>query len=250
MNHSRTPHKNTGLLVSVRSQEEALIAQATGCVSIVDLKEPANGALGCVSIDTANSIAASASDGTVLSIALGEAANSPVWPSYSLESRRATLAKFSFAKIGLAGLANSNDWIQQWKDSFAEVPETVTKVAVAYADSDQAKSPTVESVVRSAPEVGCSVLLIDTFRKSEGGLLDHLPIEQLTNVVTLARGHNLKIVLAGSLTHNEINIVNRLHPDFVAVRGAICRGNRSSLIDRTKIESLATLIRLRSPHSD
>ena len=56
MNHHPSNCENTGLLVSIRSVAEAIIAQNASCVSIIDLKEPSNGSLGCVSFDTAKAL--------------------------------------------------------------------------------------------------------------------------------------------------------------------------------------------------
>ena len=235
MNHTRSVPKNNGLLVSVRSLEEAIIAAEANYVSIIDLKEPSNGSLGCVSIDTARDIANALPGDIIKSIAIGELIDWPVWPSANPESSADVLSRFDFVKVGLSGMATIPDWVDRWKTCFEDLPCHVQRVAVAYADFELADSPPIEAIIASAMEVGCSVLLIDTFCKQQGGLLDHFPIDRLSVIIELARKQNLKVVLAGSLTTDSIAIVQPLNPDFVAVRGAVCRDDRTSMIDRAKV---------------
>ena len=235
MNHNPTVIKNTGLLVSVRNAEEARIAVATNCVSIIDLKEPADGSLGCVSIAIAMEVLNELPANAVKSIALGEVIDWPIWPEAETGSTCDVLARFNFAKAGLSGLADDPAWKTRWKDCLSKIPDGVERVAVAYADSDLARSPSVELVVESARDVGCSVLLIDTYDKSSGGLLDWIEIETLSAIVGGAQKKGLKVVLAGSLGIAEIKVVQSADPDYVAVRGAVCNDARTSTIVAEKI---------------
>jgi uncharacterized protein (UPF0264 family) len=234
--------EKTGLLVSVRNAEEATIAHSAECVSIIDLKEPNAGSLGNVPFDIAKEICSSLPLDSVKSIALGEATDGPVWQTQDLADRTELIARFQFAKIGLAGLGQHSDWVLRWRQCFEVVPTSVQRVAVAYADSDAANSPPIESIIESATEVGCSVFLIDTYEKGQGGLLDLLSIEQLTTFIRSAKDQHLKVVLAGSLKQADIATVKSLSPDLIAVRGAVCKDDRTSAIELTKIQTLAKLI--------
>ena len=235
MDHNLTVTKNTGLLVSIRNAEEARIAVATNCVSIIDLKEPTDGSLGCVSISTAMEVLNELPANVVKSIALGEVIDWPIWPDAGTGSARDVLARFDYAKVGLSGLADDPVWKTRWKDCLSKIPDGVERVAVAYADSDLARSPSVELVVESARDVGCSVLLIDTYDKSSGGLLDWIEIDTLSAIVGGAQKKGLKVVLAGSLGIAEIKVVQSADPDYVAVRGAVCNDARTSTIVAEKI---------------
>lgn len=236
---TRTVTKNTGLLVSIRNAAEARIAVASNCVSIIDLKEPANGSLGSVSISVAIEVADELPANTVKSIALGEVIDWPIWPETETSSTYEVLSRFNYAKVGLSGLADDPSWRTRWKDCLAEIPAGVERVAVAYADSNRAGSPLVESIIESAGEVGCSVLLIDTFNKSDGGLLDWIETKKLSAIVRRAQGHGLKVVLAGSLGLAEIKVVKNAAPDYIAVRGAVCSGDRTSTIVSEKITAVS-----------
>lgn len=235
MNQNSPNQRTSQLLVSVRSADEALIAQSSGTVGIIDLKEPTSGSLGSVSFETAQHVCAALSGTTIKSIALGEALDGPIWHETSHADRTEMLGQFQFAKVGLAGLARRKNWTETWKRSFADVPEGVSRVAVAYADCDNADSPAIERVIESAEATGCTTLLIDTFGKAKGNLLDFVPFENLDNLLRYARKLNLQVVLAGSLRQDDIETVTQLSPDFIAVRGAVCSGDRSSGLSASKL---------------
>lgn len=231
-----------GLLVSVRNVSEATIVHSAKCVSIVDLKEPNVGSLGNVSFEIATQICAALPIDSIKSIALGEVIDGPVWRAQNPSGRTELLSRFQFAKVGLAGLGGQSDWMQRWRQSFEIVPMSAQRVAVAYADTHTAKSPPIESIIESAKDIGCSVFLIDTHEKGQGGLLDLLSIEQLTKFIRSAKEQQLKVVLAGSLKATDISKVKSLCPDLIAVRGAVCKDDRTSEIEFTKIQALAELI--------
>lgn len=242
MNHHPSNCENTGLLVSIRSVAEAIIAQNASCVSIIDLKEPSNGSLGCVSFDTAKAITDRLADGALKSIALGEAVDWPVWPLVELEARNELLSTFDFVKVGLSGLASDSNWIRRWKECFGYLPGNIRRVAVAYADAEKANSPSVEAVIESANEVGCSVLLIDTFCKNNGRLTEVLSLEKLTSSVAAARERDMLVVLAGSLRKDDVAFVQKANPDLVAIRGAACIADRASTIDHDRIVEFSKLL--------
>lgn len=239
MNQPRLKPENTGLLVSVRNATEARLAHSTALVSIIDLKEPQNGSLGCVSFETAKSISQSLPEDAIKSIALGEVVDGPVWPNSNSHSRHELLLRFQYAKVGLAGLADDQNWLQHWSNTFDQVPSTVQRVAVAYADHERANSPKIKTIIESANLVRCNALLIDTFCKENGSLLDMIPMPELKSFVRHAKSRGLKTVIAGSLREKDLPHLQPLAVDFIAVRGAICSEDRCSLIDVRKITSIA-----------
>ena len=85
----------TRLLVSVRSAEEARAALAGGA-DLIDIKEPAHGALGAADRAAMIAIVAAVAGHVPVSAALGELAN-PAQLDASLAGQ------IAFAKFGLAG---------------------------------------------------------------------------------------------------------------------------------------------------
>ena len=243
MNLQPSIPQNIGLLVSVRSLDEATIALNSNVVSIIDAKEPADGSLGCVSLETARSIGNKLPREYPKSIALGEVVDWPVWHSADSTDRDDVLSKFQFAKLGLSSLAGQKDWVSTWQDCLSHIPPEVDRVAVAYADEELADCPPIESIVEAGVELGCCVLLVDTFTKSEGSLFDHIAESRLEKAIQLARAKGLKIVLAGSLSNTNIPKACSMGPDLIAVRGAVCGSNRTSSIEFARIKNVAVNLR-------
>lgn len=226
------------LLISIRDITEAQIVREFDSISIVDLKDPFAGSLGCVDFETARSIIRLLPRTQTTSIALGEAIDGMPWLQVPAQEKRALLQNFQFAKFGLAGLANRSDWVSVWKSAFDSVPNSVQRVAVAYADSEQADAPQIESIVEAASEIGCGVLLLDTFQKSDGNLLEHVQLPRLKSIIATASQQDMKVGLAGSLDASNLTTVKQLSADFLAVRGAVCGAARTSIIKRNRISEL------------
>jgi (5-formylfuran-3-yl)methyl phosphate synthase len=210
------------LLVSVRSADEARVALASG-VDLIDVKEPSAGSLGAASDHTLREVAGVVGDKAPLSAALGELRD--------FHPRdKAALAGYRYAKLGLVGALAFPDWQQRWRAALAQLPPGVRGVAVAYADHRQAESPSPATIAKTGHALGCRALLIDTYAKNRGGLLEAISVAELRESLQIARSLGLMTVLAGSLSLERLEEVLGLQPDVVAVRGAVCRGDRSGAL--------------------
>jgi hypothetical protein len=225
----------TGLLVSVRNAAEARLALAGGA-DLIDVKEPHRGSLGPADPTTWREVVDAVAGRRPVSVALGEL----------LTDRVGELAPqaigIRFAKTGLAGCAAVADWPSVWRKSLAGLQRDVTKVAVAYADFKQARAPNPGEVLQHALDLHCEVILFDTFTKDRGGLLNHLPYSELQTWVREIRLRGLKVVLAGSLDRSSITRVLSVAPDFIAVRGAVSRGDRTGSLDQKLVANLAGIL--------
>lgn len=220
----------TGLLVSVRSADEAQAALAGGA-SIIDVKEPAHGSLGAAHPGIWREVATAVAGKTQLSAALGELTDEDR-PDPELLG-----PQYQFAKLGLAGCAKLVDWPARWAAALALLPPQTVGVAVVYADWCLAQSPEPAIVLEYAQAVGCRVLLVDTFDKSGGDLFSHLSCAELRQLVDCARAAGMRVVLAGSLTAESLPQALQLSPDLVAVRGAVCRGTRVGTVDANLVRN-------------
>jgi uncharacterized protein (UPF0264 family) len=125
----------------------------------------------------------------------------------------------------------------------AQFPDGAQPVAVVYADHDFAKSPGPDEILRLARPAGCTAVLVDTFDKSSGGLLEHWPLAETAALVQTCRREGLMCVLAGKLNFDSIRQLLPLAPDYVGVRGAACVGGRTERLDFARVKSLARLVR-------
>ncbi len=225
----------TGLLVSVRNAREARIACLAGA-DLIDVKEPANGALGAAAIETIREVVEAVGGRVPVSAALGELLDESALGSNLPKSG------VSYAKFGLAGCDHVRDWRERWSTALGRLPPAVQPVAVAYADWRQACAPRPAAVLAQARSNGCKAVLIDTFDKVTGDLFSHVTDVELADFLESARSSKLLVVLAGSLTVATIPRALSLAPDYVAVRGAACLGPREATIDSGKVTALRNLV--------
>lgn len=268
------------LLVSVRNCEEAEAALAGGC-DILDVKEPTRGPLGMASRSVIASIAeVAACNGVSCSTACGEAVDSSAASQGFLVDdgeSDVTVASVEFFKLGPANLSRESDWRRRWFSAWRRAalafgdPENGSTasgphaVAVAYADWKRASAPSPDEILdtvaacqtaQSATETAglqFAGILIDTFDKSSGGLLDCLSLAELEEFAARARlltmrhtaerlqnseatyldgGSRLFLALAGKLSSSDLGHLVSVRPDVIAVRSAACRNqDRQSAVD-------------------
>src|SRR5262245_60494264 len=164
------------LLVSVRNVSEAEAALAGGC-DVLDVKEPARGAMGMADVQTITAVVSRVYrlDAQVpVSVALGETSD---WEgTLAFPGLPAQIAYF---KLGTARLGAT----AQWRKRFTQIaqqhisarcrdghgrgatagdapPGLTSLIAVAYADWETACGPSPEMVIEGAAECGCRGVLI------------------------------------------------------------------------------------------
>ncbi|HET6879723.1 MAG TPA: (5-formylfuran-3-yl)methyl phosphate synthase [Pirellulales bacterium] len=217
----------TRLLVSVRSLDEARLALAAG-VDLIDLKEPARGSLGIVGVATARQVADALAGKVPLSMALGELAE---WMDAEWELAGSLPPGIAYAKIGLSrsSKARSVDgipWQDEWGRAIRLLPQHCSAVGVVYADWQPADAPRPAAVLDAAIANGCRALLVDTFHKHAGNVFRHCSTGELADLFARAKSSGMLSVLAGSLSLDDVTAAFAIGPDYLAVRGAVCRRSR------------------------
>jgi uncharacterized protein (UPF0264 family) len=235
------------LLVSVRNGAEAEAALAGGC-DVLDVKEPSRGAMGMAAPMTIADVLARVRDlksSVPVSVALGEVADWERTGDY-----QPVADPVAYLKLGTAGLAGNAAWAQRyaavrrrlvpdWRGPTFDVKCRIAKwIAVGYADWETADGPCPEDVLEGACECGCAGVLIDTFSKTNGGLLDWLSSRRLESLAALARRHSLEFGLAGRLQIDHLPRLETVRADILGIRSAACRaGIRTGEIDATAVRS-------------
>jgi uncharacterized protein (UPF0264 family) len=243
--------KQTKLLVSVRSAEEAEATVANGA-DLIDVKEPSRGSLGRADDTVLAAVIRSVAGRRPVSTALGELRDGRVNRARSASEEEAFIlacaagsdTPLAFVKWGLAGCHPHHDWRGDLEMLTAEMSRNGPMVVpVAYADWELAQAPPIWEVVDFAGRRPGGVLLIDTSDKTVGRtLLDWLPRKELAALCQRCRSLSLRIAIAGSLGFAEISQLADLQPDWFAVRGAVCTAGRSSPISAAKVYRLARLL--------
>ena len=257
----------TQLLISVRNVREARLVREFE-IGILDVKEPSRGGLGASDPETLSSIArdiASESNRNLYkSFSAGELFDwLPDVESDSKEQQPSSdskwrltsalltrygqelLSEFQFIKIGLAGVAtgkppgvtnrSATTWQTDWRNLFNSLPPGLKSVAVVYLDFKTCDAPGPHEIIELAAESDhCRTVLFDTCHKS-GNLFSHTSISELKDLVGKSATLGLRTVVAGSVSLPCLPEVLLLNPDYVGVRGAVCRQDRESEIDRSKL---------------
>jgi len=226
----------TGLLVSVRSAAEAELALAGGA-DLIDVKEPRRGSLGAAEPAVWDEVRQVVGGRTPVSAALGE-----LLTDFRAENLKHAQG-LTLAKVGLAGCAATSDWASRWIRAMRDLPAGVQPVAVLYADRRTARSPSAEELLPIAASLRAPYLLLDTFDKSAGRLLNHLSLDQVAILTEQAAKHDMRLVLAGSLDEASIRRLAPLRPAYFAVRGAACGGDRTQAIELVRVKRLAEVVR-------
>ncbi len=219
-----------GLLVSVQSADEALTVLAGGA-DVIDVKQPSRGSLGAADLATIADVVRAVAGRAPVTAAAGELRDWPAdaWP-------HPAPAGVAMVKIGLAGCAAIVGWPARWRDAIAALAGNAQPVAVVYADWQAAAAPEPRRVLAEAVALGCPALLVDTWDKSSGTLLDHWPQNELREFVRQVRDQHIAPVLAGSLSGDALAAVARLGPRFVAVRGAVCDTGRTGRLSLQRVQ--------------
>jgi uncharacterized protein (UPF0264 family) len=228
-----------GLLVSVRDGREAAAALEGGA-SLIDVKEPRNGALGRACNDAIWHVVQVVAGRVPVSVALGEL----------IDEEMADLTGVSFAKYGLEGCLaprsrTSTRRTDDWRAMLAEARQRVEAgpcrlVFVSYADWERSRCPRPEVVFRHAIHRQAAAVMIDTCHKRDGKtLLDSMPVSEAARLCESARSAGVRVALAGSLGVEQIQALRPAAPDWFAVRGAACSGGgRSASIDADRVRQL------------
>lgn len=207
----------TLLLASVRSAEEARICLRAG-VDVIDLKEPAEGALGAVTPTVARAVVAAVGGRVPLSATVGDLGGRD--PRLLPTAAALVEAGVDILKVGCF-------------DPFTvEAIEALTRrhpgrpvVPVAFAEDPWRALP----LARLAA-AGVRLIMLDTRDKAAGGLLSRLGHDELSAFGVATARHGLDLGLAGSLALTDLPVLVTLHPAVVGLRGALCEGSRAGAL--------------------
>ncbi len=236
-----------GLLVSVRDGAE-VDAALSGGATIIDVKEPLHGSLGRANPLVIASIAGRIGKQTSWTMACGElhedAQADRVTIAQHYNGVRSLLPPHALppaaVKIGLAGMARC-DWPRALQGVWNGLPEGVERVAVSYADWQRAQAPPPLEIIQMAAAAGCYTLLIDTFHKSAGSLLQQCPLPLLAEWIQAAQESGLQTALAGGIKLAEIPAICALGPDVVALRSAVCLNGRAGTVCKELVQQASRL---------
>ncbi|HZD91199.1 MAG TPA: (5-formylfuran-3-yl)methyl phosphate synthase [Pseudolabrys sp.] len=221
----------TQLLASVVDAGEAEVALAGGA-DIIDLKDPARGALGALESDAVRLIVTAVAGRRPLSAVTGDL---PMEPEV-VTAAAAAMAEtgVDYVKVGLFPGARRADCIR----ALAPLAPRTKLIGVMFADAEPDAG-----LIPLMAECGFAGAMLDTAHKRSGRLLDHAGLDRLDAFVRACRSHNLLAGLAGSLEAPDVPRLLLLSPDYLGFRGALCAAHdRTAGLDGGAVELIRALI--------
>jgi uncharacterized protein (UPF0264 family) len=217
------------LLVSVRSVDEALLAASSGA-DFIDLKEPGEGALGGLPIETISSIVKALRAAKIalpISATIGDV---PMTEIDRIAKRVQAVAACAvdYVKVGI----ERSPLAIRVLDRLSGCGHPIVPVFIADAGLKMAH-------VEYACSLGFPGVMVDTADKLAGSLFDVLSIDELRRFIAVVRESQAMVGLAGALRITHQPLLARLSPDFAGFRSAVCVGSRSSAIDSNKLIALS-----------
>jgi uncharacterized protein (UPF0264 family) len=231
------------LLVSVSDDTEAAAALAGGA-DIIDAKDPANGALGAVSLEVLRGIVAAVDGERLVTAALGDAIDEG---SIEHAAHAYATAGAKLVKIGFAGVSSRTCIETLITAAMHGAAHHSGVVAVAYADADRADSLDPRVIVDAAANAGAAGVLLDTADKQGPGLRALMPATALASWVATAHDGALIVALAGKLAAGDLEFVREAGADIAGVRGAACEGGRTGRVVAERVRRLQAAVRRSTP---
>ena len=220
------------MLASVTSLDEARKVARCGA-DIIDLKNPHEGALGALPIETVRAIVSELKGHAPLSATVGDL---PMQPEQVLPVVEAVAATgVDYVKVGFFPGGNWSKVIDGLRPVTAR---GISIVAVLFADH-----PVDFSLLALLAEAGFKGAMLDTADKQKGSLTTLWEADFLHRFVGEVSRQGLLCGLAGSLRLEDIAPLAAVNPDYLGFRGALCGGKRTEELDSLAVNSVLEAIR-------
>lgn len=219
------------LLISVTNVEEAKIALPY--TDIVDLKNPHQGALGALPIETIKHIVQFVERQKIVSATIGDLPMEAGKIVPAVQSMQAT--EVDFIKIGFFESQN----YQACLERLAPLAKNGAKlIAVLFAEK---KYP--DDLIEKISEAGFIGVMLDTSEKNGRTLFDYYTLDKSVAFIKQVQSKGLKVGIAGSLNHSHLATIKNLSPDYAGFRGGVCESqNRTFSLSEEKIKALCKLL--------
>jgi uncharacterized protein (UPF0264 family) len=180
-------------------------------VDIIDLKQPAQGALGALDTDLVSQIVLEIAGRCPVSATVGDL---PMQPEIVFNAVKAMAdTGVDYVKIGFFPDGDSLAVVEK----LAELTPKIALIAVLFADA----TPDFAIIV-ALKQAGFAGVMLDTMDKQKGSLTQVMTQTEIAQFVELARRHSLLCGLAGSLKLGEIAALMPYQVDYLGFRGALC----------------------------
>lgn len=223
----------TGMLASVTTCAEAMFALEGGA-DIIDLKNPARGALGALDDNTIRAVVAAVAGRVPVSATVGDLIEMDVGQIGRAVGHMAGNG-VDFVKVGFFPGPTSAACLDALS---AHAHEGIRLVAVLFGDLGYE-----DFHVPDFAAAGFAGIMLDTAIKGGGSIRGRIADCRLAEFVAEAQASGLLAGLAGSLANSDIAPLIKLRPDYLGFRGALCSGGiRTGGLDAAAFERVRSAI--------
>jgi hypothetical protein len=226
------------LLVSPMNLEEARSA-LTGGADILDVKNPKEGSLGANFPWNIRAVAELAKGRVPVSATIGDLDYKP--GTASLAALGAAFSGADYIKAGLLG-AKTADQAREMLEGIVRAVKDFDPqkkvVAAGYSDYERAGCLSPLLLAGAAKQAGAEVVMVDTAIKDGKSTFEFMSQGDLEEFVALGRGYGLEVAVAGNIGFQHLEMLLRIDPDILGVRGIVCGGDRSSSIKAELVKRL------------
>lgn len=203
-------------LASVQSLAEAQ-ALSANLPDLLDMKNPADGALGALPVNTVTEI---------VGWLAGRCRSSATIGDLPMQASLIQTALLEMQQSGVdylkVGLFSETSLVACLHELSAVLPLVKTPViAVLFVDQQYSKS-----VLTDVLNAGFSGVMLDTAHKNGRHLLDYQTPAQLQQFVTAVQSRQRLCGLAGALRIEDIAVLKPLGADYLGFRSALCPDRR------------------------
>ncbi len=232
-NRNNNISRKTKFLISLKNIEE-ISNEVIEEVDILDLKNPLKGAIGAWELNNIKRVISIHKKKITISATLGDVFGDK---EFLIKLKKFDCLGLDFIKFGLLSIDQKNLF-----EKLRMIESRVFKtnlVCVVFVDKKNHLN-LVNNNLNYFLKCGVKNILLDTFGKKKGDLLNFCKTDYLRKFISKCKKKNIKIGLAGGLKEIQIPLIVKLNPDIVGFRSAICRSNkRTSSIDIKKIKKLS-----------
>lgn len=208
----------TQLLISVTSVAEAQVALENG-VDIIDLKDPAAGALGALPLNQIEAIIDFIDGQKLVSATIGDV---PMQAEVIFDCvTKLANTKVDFIKIGFFQSDNYQSTLDKLKSITAK---RVKLIAVLFAEYEYS-----DALIMAIQQAGFNGVMLDTAQKDGNTFMYHRCAVDCKEFAKKVLELNMSFGLAGSLQLQHVVAAKKLNPTYIGFRGGVCNEDKREL---------------------
>jgi uncharacterized protein (UPF0264 family) len=218
-------------------------AALAGGADILDVKNPKEGSLGANFPWAIRAVVDLAGGRVPVSATIGDLDYKP--GTASLAALGAAISGADYVKAGLLGVktqSQAEKMLEGIVKAVKDFDPSKKVVAAGYSDYSRAGCVSPMLLPAAAAKAGADLVMVDTAIKDGRPTFEFMSEQELKDFISLGHAEGLEVALAGTIGFEHLEMLKRLTPDIIGVRGIVCGGDRRSAIRAELVEKLRQAI--------